>query len=334
MLVLMCREDATLTIICLALYLLWSNRKKILFRGGVKRREFIFPLLLMLVSSLWFILSVFVISPYFIKSGVYPHFARYKYPLTDLFVDLDKKLLYITLLLAPLLFIPLLNPSTLMMTLPTFAIIMMTGYPPTFQIGFQYPYAAIPFIFISAVYGVRKLRLTEKALRKVLALLMMLGIVFSLLVSPTPLGVMTKGIPAVAINEELPKIMLHQRALEEVIKLIPSDASLSTQNDIFPHVSHRFNVHLLYNKNDEYVLIDTTSLIIGTGRIELPYEQAMEIVRNYGLMASIDGIYLYKKAYEGDPVDLPIENGLKVQFYNNTKLSGEPAFNCSFPHLP
>lgn len=326
LIVLMCREEAALTIVVLALYLLWSNRKKIFCECGIKRRELIFPLLLIVVSSLWFILSVFFISPFFIKSGVYPHFARYKYPLADLFVDLDKKLFFISLLLAPLLFIPLLNPSTLMITLPTFAIVMLTGYSPTFQIGFQYPYAAIPFIFISAVYGVKRLRLTKRMLRKLLVFLMILGIAFTLLISPTPLGVMTKGVPGVAINEELPKIMLHQRALEEIIKLIPPDASLSTQNDIFPHVSHRFNVHLLYNKNDEYVLIDTTSLTIGTGGFELTYEEAMEIVRDYGLVATADDIYLYKKVYKEDPIDLAIKNGLRVEFYNNPELSGEPTF--------
>ena len=75
-----------------------------------------------------------------------------------------------------------------------------------------------------------------------------------------------------------------------MIELVPPDASLSTQNDIFPHVCHRFEVHCGYRRTDEYVLIDTSSEWFG-----LTHEEIMEIMQDYGFVANVDSIYLFKK---------------------------------------
>jgi len=325
-LTLMCKEDAALTIGALALYVYWKNREEIKALKQ-KSRAFIFSLSLILIAAVWFFVTVRIVVPHFNKAGVYLHLGKFfpslmrlEFPAEEIFFAIDEKFLYALLLLAPLQFMPLLSSSTFMITLPAWAIIILSRHPPAYQIGYQYPYAIIPFIFVSAVYGLKELSLNEQRLKKVLALLMVLGVVFMLFVSPTPLGMLVKN------AREIPHVTIHHRALYEVIKLVPPDASLSTQNDIFPHVCHRFEVHCGYRRTDEYVLIDITS-----EWFELRHEEMMEIVRDYGLVASVDGIYLFKRGYDGEIVELlPIEYGIRARFYNNAELRGSPIFETRF----
>ncbi len=330
-LTLMCKEDAALTIVPLALYVYWKNYDEIKALKQ-KSRVFVFSLSLILIAAVWFFVTVQIIVPYFNKAGVYLHLGKFfpslmrlEFPAEEILFAIDEKFLYVLLLLAPLQFMPLLSHSTFMITLPAWAIIIFSRHPPAYQIGYQYPYAIIPFIFVSAVYGLKNLALNEGNLKKILALLTILGVVFMVFVSPTPLRVVENNIPRISYTREIPHVSIHHSALYEVIKLIPPDASLSTQNEIFPHVCHRFEVHCGYRRTDEYVLIDITS-----EWFQLPHEEIVEIVRDYGLVASVDGIYLYKRGYDGEIVELPIEYGIIAKFYNNTELRGSPIFETRF----
>ncbi|MFA5364610.1 MAG: hypothetical protein WC325_05445, partial [Candidatus Bathyarchaeia archaeon] len=90
---------------------------------------------------------------------------------------------------------------------------------------------------------------------------------------------------------QFPTVTVHHNKLNEIISQIPADASLATQNDIFPHVCHRFNVSCGYRTSAEYVLVDTSSRWFDWRPEEMEY-----INQNYGLVANADNIYLFKKA--------------------------------------
>jgi uncharacterized membrane protein len=324
-LALMCKEDVALTIGALALYVCWKNREEIK-ASKQKSRALIFSLSLIIVAAVWLFVAVQIIVPHFNKAGVYlhsgkffPSLTRFEFPAEELLFALDEKLLYASLLLVPTFFVSLLSPSTFMITLPTWAIIFLSMHPPAYRIGYQYPYTLIPFVFISAVYGLKRLPLTKKGLKNVLALFMILGMGFMLFVSPTPLGML--------VENEVPHVTFHHRTLYEVIELIPPNASLTTQNEIFPHVCHRFEVHIGYRETDEYVLTDTT-----TKWFEFRHDEMMEIMREYGLVANADGIYLFKKGYDGEIVELQslCMHGIEAKLYNNTELKGSPVFETRF----
>jgi len=100
-----------------------------------------------------------------------------------------------------------------------------------------------------------------------------------------------------------------------MLSLIPSNASILTQNDIAPHLSCRSNLYvsipasLFNNITVDYILIDANSLWIRwrpdfLGEVISPTEFVMKALESneYGILASVKGILLLKKGYVGDPV--------------------------------
>jgi uncharacterized membrane protein len=322
-LAILCREDAALITGMLALYTLWRERSEVMALKQ-KSRAFIFSLTLFAVSVVWFLVSVQIIVPHFNTGDVYIHAGKFFPSLTqpELFVEsllfqIEDKYLYAILLFVPMQFLPFLSPSTLAIALPAWSIIFFSTYPPAYQLGFQYPWTVIPFVFVSAIYGLKRLSLNEENLKKILALLIMLGIVFMTFISPTPLAIFNE------YYNDIPEVTNHHLALNEVIKLVPPTASLSTQNDIFPHVCNRFDLYG-YNGEIEYVLVDTS-----TKWFELPQSSIEEVAREYGLVATVDDIYLFKKGHDGEIVDLPIENGIRVKVYGNEPVDNSPIFETT-----
>ncbi len=109
-----------------------------------------------------------------------------------------------------------------------------------------------------------------------------------------------------ALNQSMPRLTLHQTTLQQAISLIPEDASVYTQNDLFPHIAQRIHAyaHLpipglgffgFYSGNYDYILVDSTS------EQSIPRRGSEEsLEREYGIYAQGDGIYLYKKGYDGE----------------------------------
>jgi len=91
--------------------------------------------------------------------------------------------------------------------------------------------------------------------------------------------------------------------------LIPEDASILAQNDIFPHVSNRKNAYMYLPSDSfepDFILFDVKLMFF---RSPPPYPPYCKFIpeylinhRDYGIFASADGILLYKKDYVGDPV--------------------------------
>jgi uncharacterized membrane protein len=306
LLTLTCKEDVALTLVFFSFYLLWLN-KKALMDKRIKSQEVIFPLALILISLAWFFISIRVIVPHFNKKTeyiflerFYPSFVQTYNPIPDLLYEWNKKILFVTLLLAPLAFLPLLSPYTFFITLPAFATILLGRYPHAYVIGYQYSYAIIPFLFVSAVYGIKRLKKNEKTLKKLLGLMICLGIIFMLFFSLTPLGILRGNIPY-GEYKGFPQITFHEKALYKMLELIPENESVSTQNNIFPHLSHRFNVYVGYKEGVTYILFD-----MKREDQSFPLSSLEEVIGEYGLVASIDQILLYKRWYTGELMNITV----------------------------
>jgi uncharacterized membrane protein len=82
-----------------------------------------------------------------------------------LFTPPVQKLGYIIGLFAPVAFLSFLDPPSLMIGAPWFATSFLSDYPPYYQaIGYQYVAFVIPFIFVSAIYGTKRL---AKVIRRI-----------------------------------------------------------------------------------------------------------------------------------------------------------------------
>jgi len=113
------------------------------------------------------------------------------------------------------------------------------------------------------------------------------------------------------IGDRSVQITSHSNLLLEVLKLVPGNASVATQNDIFPHVAQREDAYILtwpMPMAVDYVLVDMKSshftVLAGASSTVSPQEALEDEIESgdYGLFASADGILLFKRGYSGSPV--------------------------------
>ena len=138
-------------------------------------------------------------------------------------------------------------------------------------------------------------------------------------------------------TKTFPNITFRDQILERVTNLIPSNASVLTQNDIFPHLSRRLYGYVGNNPVGEYqdvdfdyILVDTTSIWY-TGSLEtndfthlplIPYVQEAFSSGKYGFITAIDDIWLLKKDYNGTQT-FPLESGVIGSFYDLNTTQGK-----------
>ncbi|HJX23330.1 MAG TPA: DUF2079 domain-containing protein [Candidatus Bathyarchaeia archaeon] len=359
---LMVIEQVSYLVIFLGIYVLWAFRKRIVSAIRTRKTDraaLIFPFVTILSGVMWIFLAGAVINQInpdippelraaqnFIVLGVddpakIPIYALL-HPLKvfeALRFDFNQKFSYLLMHFAPLVFLPVIEPGLLIATLPWFGISLLSNYIPYYQIGFQYSAIVIPFIFASAVLGTRKLLGRElahgKIMKRMAHLLILCSLVFS--ISLSPLSPLIQGnFPSNAYN--IPVMTSHSLLLHDVIRMIPQNASILTQDNIFPHVSNRLDAYVIvpqiqgdtpfwqkaasYIKgiNTTYVLIDLKSNP-GAGTFLL--QDAVD-KRIYGLYVYIDGIMLFKANYNGNPVLFqPID--LKYNYTNLKVGSGGAA---------
>ncbi len=216
-----------------------------------------------------------------------------------------EKVYYFVLIGAPVVFMPLLAPLELMLVLPWALAASLSQYSPYFQPYFQYFGFMAAQIYIAAVFGAKRLFKTDVKLqrnlaieKKLMAIILIISFVLAIAVSPIGLPVLTSR-PVV--------IDSHTNALEEVIGLVPLNASVATQNDIEPHLAQRENIFVLtwpMIMNVDYILLDLSSsqILYGPPLVKFSPIQALhEIIDGgqYGIMAYADGVLLLKKGYSG-----------------------------------
>jgi uncharacterized membrane protein len=286
---------------------------------------------LMLVAIFSFYLSLYVIqtiNP--LKTGGAP--GRWEYwgsnvsqvasnlihnpieALTILITPLEK-MYFVIFLCAATLFLPVFAPLELIMWIPWLIFAMLTDYTPYYQPYYQYSAFVIGQIFIAAIYGFRTLypsRIKNKIgnrQKKVILGLVVSNLLLLATISPI-------GIPALTERTPRPYSIStvfdsdHVELLHRAINLIPANASVATLWDTFPHVCQRLDAYFLdlyfleYPDGypAEYILIDMKSPTIKMRIYGItPAEVLLRLLENkeYGTVASLDGVMLFKRDYEG-----------------------------------
>jgi uncharacterized membrane protein len=219
--------------------------------------------------------------------------------------DLGAKMFYLINFLAPLAFLPLLAPEPLIMALPWIFASFGTTYAPYSSVYFQYTGFVIPFVFVALPKAIERAieRLKLQNARKILPILLLSTIIFALYL---PVG---QGSPW---NYQLPTTNDRTELIQKILPLIPSNESVLTQNNIFPHLSNRMNAYMYLPRSSDitvnYILVDTTSpwyewqqpALFGE-RTPLNVTTQEGLVNgNYGVLASVSSILLLKKGYIGE----------------------------------
>ncbi|MFQ6080828.1 MAG: DUF2079 domain-containing protein, partial [Candidatus Bathyarchaeia archaeon] len=341
---LLCRGDVSLAIVPIGVYWFWERRGQ----WSRKDVETIFSVSIISIGIVWFFLTMFVIVPYF--NQPYSYFYMGQYKIEYLFLDLDRKLLYIIKLFAPLLYIPLFD-GLILMALPALGQGLLSTNASRYSINNHHPALLVPFIFLSAIYSIKRVStLVDNSIKhvfqeKLLAPLLVISLLLCFFTSPIP-------------QMGMPVITPHHRALKEVIKLIPDDASVYTQNDLFPHLAHRSNVYYVAGDKAiftgwvtpspiktvvpwkrpvqfDFILMDDAS--DGWSMLRRTDEKSLQmILEQYKLYAVVDKIYLFKRNCNGSlwrPFFDIFEHGLVARFYNNKNLDGTPVLEDRVPNV-
>ncbi|MCK4583642.1 DUF2079 domain-containing protein, partial [Candidatus Bathyarchaeota archaeon] len=131
------------------------------------------------------------------------------------------------------------------------------------------------------------------------------------------------------------------RRLTEMLTLIPPDASVLTQDNIFPHVSNRLDAYVMVPEiaqdPETWRRANSTLMALRTDYILLDMETdphstaktAFHIVAggNYSLLAFYDNIYLYERGNRSTPLlyePISAAFGPRDLILQNAEIVGEP----------
>lgn len=250
------REDISLTLIALGLYLV------------LVQRRYILGLVLAALNVVWFALLLGVIMPA-LAGGPYRHWtydalgdgpitsAVYvlRHPIASLellFVPTHKLLVWIGSFLS-WGFLPLLSPITLV-ALPTFLERMWSSSPNFWSFQFQYSMVAAPVLAFAAIDTCARIR-------------SMMGTRFDWLSTKfLPIAALAAGtiftLGPIRPFDEVSTYLSADRAaqIQSCLNTIPSTASVSASNTLVPHLSHRKAIYVVTaNTDQDYIAIDPTT---------------------------------------------------------------------------
>jgi uncharacterized membrane protein len=256
--------------------------------------------------------------------------------------DATLKILYLVVLFGPLLFVPLRNRfvlGILFLLMP----FLLSNYRPYYLLGIHYPFYVIPILFIATVYGFMRLDSSSRTFN--LRTMFVVTLLFSIILSPlSPISNAFVKEGTVAYSPIELSLDQNKNSLNDLLRLIPSKASILTQNLIFPHVSDRINSYvipfsdygspgemnsyldLLLNKS-EYVLLDTNSLY-DVDRIVL---NKMTENNSYGPYALGRTAILYKREYRNEPINAYFVDNRTFLASSDLIYSDPPASSVNDP---
>jgi len=225
-----------------------------------------------------------------------------------------------------LLFFPLFEPILLLMIVPWFLVtILNCDAMVHFALGYQHGRAFVaPFLFIASIYGTKRLLHKNRGdWRLAFAVMFLLSALIS------PLNPVTENNMLGIAYEGYPRRTSHTAVLDQVLLLIPENASVYTVNNLFPQLSNRDNIYLyLPDEVDiDYVLADTKSRWYNYKIRMYPPNFRSNMAENlpnlmysedYGIVAFKDGVILLKRGYRGEI--LIFEETISVYNHENLTL--------------
>ncbi len=340
-------ESVPLVVLFIGFYALWMYRKTLfatLKQKDLSDKKILIPLTTITLAISWLLIARWIQSTSF---PIDPEFSKF-YRAVDywsvlgieddpvmmpLYIFLNPfkvfgalahdaylKLLFVILIFGSLRFLPF-KSSISLITLAWLGPALLSNYQAYYVLGTHYPSYFIPFVFTAAVDATKKEIPTPNVTKSgnLVKNLLVLGVIFSLFTSPLSPLLITMKVPVPRFSEYyIPTVTGHTVTLQRIVELVPPNASVLTQNNIFPHFSGRVNGYVcplpyavdyapddvkmyldqIINKS-EYILVD----------VKTDEYEASELIfsssiwkQNFGLFADEDGIYLYKRDYKDSPI--------------------------------
>lgn len=352
-----CKEDITLLAMMMGFYALFINRRR---RLG---------LVTIGLSAGWALLAVFVIPPVFAGSqnvhwGRYSHLGNSPLEIITNFFTRPHLLLnhlqsvealtYFRLLLTPIAFTALFNPTTLLLALPSLGINLLSNFPPMQRVNsLIYAAPVVPAILISSIYGTANLkRMGEWANRRIgeaasritapqvsrithhpsrltfhaprLSLNLLFGIL--ILIATLAYHVQYGYLPGGGQFRGWEKVTDHHRRAARLFAQIPPDAALSAHDRLNPHVSQRKTLYIFDRIDDaDYIVLDVTEDSWPLHPVELR-QRVDHLLDNddFGVVDAFDGYLLLARNRPDLPTTLP------DSFFDFARVSDKESFKPQF----
>ena len=258
-----CKEDAAFLVSAIGLYAAIFEKRRGL---GV--------LLFIIGIAAWILETKFII-PAFNPARVYPYMDRLPFGTTyaanlktvilepallaKLFLN-NAKISYCLKFLGPLAFLPLLSPRHyILIAVPLLRNILPIdpNFSGHYNISSQYTAAIIPFVYIAAIYSAANLAARLKQTKAPLWIAIFIILTSLFYYGKTDAHKFRRFMTTIKENRTLEKI--------SYLKQIPPEASVSTNFNLVPHLSHRkyiyqWNPSLKTSFTCQYLVIDLTLL--------------------------------------------------------------------------
>ena len=246
-----CREDIVLMFSMMGIYIVWVHQER---KGWW----------LLSVSLAVFGLTTLVIMPVSTKEGLLRHAARYTFlrdavhnavqtspcgiaaVVSDVLSEPDR-IRYMTHLTAPVLVTPLLSPGSLLPATPIIGLNLLSSWNCTYALDrFHYSAPIVPFIAFSAILGVERLvtwLMKQRSIPRTFTLAVLMA------------GILTTSVTyhrrfghtPISKRFAVPKAEKRFAAASEMFGLIPSDARVSAEGSLNPHLTQRETIYLFPN---------------------------------------------------------------------------------------
>jgi uncharacterized membrane protein len=240
-----CREDAAIAVVGFAIWLAFA------------RRRVLVGALVAIAGVLLLALDLTVLMPYFRSGAPYHHLYRYTHLGTDLGEIMltiafrpwrwlavpftVPKLVYALAMLAPLGFLPLLAPRTLLAAAPALAMNLMSVDPVLLNYRAQYQSFVLPFLVLAAIDGAAALRARAAGRRRPAVAHPGRGPAFALGAAACFAVILT----ARTFNDFSVRhwrLAESQRAAHALMGRVPRDAAVSANERLVPQLCMRRDV--------------------------------------------------------------------------------------------
>lgn len=329
------KEDMALLVLAMAVYFAiqstvasqQSSDKLITFHASrFTFRLQAIPVIIAIVSILWFLIALFIIIPHFSPRNESVYIGRYPKSLSDLFLGLflPAKIEYVVRLFASVGFLALFDPITLLVGAPSLMLNLLSSYEAQYSGTYHYSAPVAPYFVLAAIGGADWLaRITHHASRRLPSAICQTRIL-------VPAFLIALGYHAIAGYTPFggeyffPEVTAHHRLFERFAKQIPPDAPAMTTSSLFPHLSHR---RMLYRfgqlpvpPNVDYILLDVSQANT-QNPIDYVSHYRAALAQGFGIKDALDGYILLQRG--------AARKELPDEFFNYLR-----ACHCILPENP
>jgi uncharacterized membrane protein len=243
LLALLCQENIALIMIAFSFYALIERRGKWFyapFSAGFAYLLFVslaMPLLNNNTIQFTRLYAHFGDSPPEIMRNIVLH------PISVLrFVLLPQKLDFLNAILAPLAYLSLFSPLSLLPALPVVLQRLLSQRASEFSIAYHYQAEFIPFIFFAAIYGIKRLSNVGRRFGRPVA-------VAGLLVMPVVCLFASGAFFSLreSISPPSPERTLQNTGKDELLRKLPADASVLATFEFLPKLADRSHVYSFHH---------------------------------------------------------------------------------------